>query len=402
MEKVLKRLVPAVFLGTLLGVTAHSAPSVAVDGSKVIIDVSQPENASLPLICEVKNSDGEIVYINNIDISGQNLVIEDIGSGDIADVSVGGAINASKCEFSDLKAMLKVSVGDYITYGGYEWRCVGIDENGPLMLCDEPVNKCGFGETSLWQDSGVKIWLEEVFTNSFDKELYAVRTVKQRQNVTDGTVYLLKDGNKRVEFNRYPDKLSNKKLYSYYTDDRFFLPDIIQVEMAAKNDADLLCGEYFWTRTAVEDINYDGFVYTISGIGSVDVANCKEELNVRPAFYLNYSRVDPVAGDGTAGNAYTLKKKDNPSITVSERGFTESLTASVRNSSLDGDLIMAFYDRSDALVSVRRIQIRDGKGTLGAEVDKGLSVKVLFWSEAGELIPLASNIEIINRGVWLK
>lgn len=398
MEKVLKCAVLSAALSVLLGASAYAAPGVAVNGDSIVIDVSRPENISLPLTCTVKNAAGETVYIDSINLEGKKLVIKDIGSNDIADVSLGGAINAPKCEFTDLQDILKVSVGDYITYGGYEWRCVDIDENGPLMLCEQTVGESSFGESSLWQNSDIKTLLND----RFDKDLYAVSTVRQRQNVTDSTVYLLTDGGSRVDFNRNPQKLENEDLYSYYTEDRFFLPDIMQLEKAAKSGADLQSGEYVWTRTAIEAAEYDGFLYTISGTGSVDIANCGEKLGVRPAFYLNYSQVEIAGGEGSAENAYILKKNDSAYISVAEQGFTEEITASVSGGKSDGDLIMAFYDATGTLVDVQRVHVENGKGILRSEVGKDLSVKVMFWNGTGEMLPLSEGVEIINRGVWLK
>ena len=143
-------------------------------------------------------------------------------------------------------------------------------------------------------------------------------------------------------------------------------------------------------------------MYTISGNGSVDIANCGEKLGIRPAFYLNYSQVEIAGGEGSAENAYILKKNDNAYISVAEQGFTEELTASVSGGNSDGDLIMAFYDAAGTLVDVRRVHIENGKGILSSEVGKDLSVKVMFWNGTGEMLPLSEGIEIINRGVWLK
>lgn len=368
---------------------------VAYDAGKVLIDVSRPENVSLPLVIVITDMSGNILYTDTVDITGKRLLIIDIDEEEI-NVSLGGAINAPNCKIGTIQELMPVAVGEYITFGGYLWQCVLIDENGPLMLCEEVIANKRFGDNSLWQDSDLKKWFDETNVGAMSDINSIACEVEQRQTVTDITCTLLTDGSNRLVFNHYPERMNSEDLYSYYVKDKIFVPDIIQLEKIKKNGKDLGLDEAYWTRTPLESAEYDGFLYSVNKNGNIGIADSKEAIAVRPAFYLDCNKTTVSGGYGMEESPYIISSIEKPYLSISEKGFTETVSAAVEGG--NGKLIIVFFDKNMRCVNVETAE----SDSLTVDVPDGLSVKVLCWDSFEGLFPLTPDIEVINRGEWLQ
>ena len=205
-----------------------------------------------------------------------------------------------------------IQIGDYITLGTYQnepivWRCVDIDENGPLMLSDkilclkaydangesEYYHSDGWGYvrknsgSNCWSDSSIRQWLnsqdsivqyshcapstervtsgynaydkEAGFLNSFtDKELSMIKTVTQKvcinswETKRDGYC----DGGTQ-ELSYFPSKTEVDYSTYFYQNvtDKFFLLNPRQVDAIGRNLNGYLEDTYP-TVSAVENSNY--------------------------------------------------------------------------------------------------------------------------------------------------
>ena len=213
---------------------------------------------------------------------------------------------------SDNEESNYIQIGDYITLGTYQdepivWRCVDIDENGPLMLSDkilclkaydangesEYYHSDGWGYvrknsgSNCWSDSSIRQWLnsqdsivqyshcapstervtsgynaydkEAGFLNSFtDKELSMIKTVTQKvcinswETQRDGYC----DGGTQ-ELNYYPSKTEVDYSTYFYQNvtDKVFLLNPSQVDAVGRNLNGYLEDAYP-TVSAVENSNY--------------------------------------------------------------------------------------------------------------------------------------------------
>lgn len=265
-----------------------------------------------------------------------------------------------------------IKVGDYVKMGTYNnasilWRCVSIDDNGPLMLADKIVDTLAYDAktndnstskshsrsykrddygSNYWKDSNMRSWLNSTasagnvdwlcgnppkdgyvsgvgaynqkagFLNAFSKaEIAAMKTVTQRSLVS------------HPEYNKgIVNGDANSDLY-YYTDiseavanydnsyfetatEKVFLLDVKQANAVWKN----LNGYYvaynnngmawpYWLRTPVTDCNHD--MRYISSSGQVGrYAPWYSDLGVRPAFYLDSDYFVATSGSGSQSSPY--------------------------------------------------------------------------------------------------
>ena len=265
-----------------------------------------------------------------------------------------------------------IKVGDYVKMGTYNnasilWRCVSIDNNGPLMLADKIVDTLAYDAktndnsnskshsrsykrddygSNYWKDSNMRSWLNSTaaegkvdwlcgnppkdgyvsgvgaynekagFLNAFSKsEIAAMKTVTQRSLVS------------HPEYNKgIVDRDANSDLL-YYTDiseavanydssyfetttEKVFLLDVKQANAVWKN----LKGYYvaynndgmawpYWLRTPVTDCNHD--MRYISSSGQVGrYAPWYSDLGVRPAFYLDSEYFVTTSGSGSQSSPY--------------------------------------------------------------------------------------------------
>ena len=200
---------------------------------------------------------------------------------------------------------ISVSVGEYLQMGTYYgepviWRCVDVDDNGPLMLSDKiitikPFDACGTvatgshsrgSETNLrsthgsnyWGDSNIRSWLnsdakagnvvwdcgnppdeEHVYNgyNEYDKEAgfltnfsslekQIVKTVTQK-SLLDGYEY--SKTNRASNYHTYEKTIDSilqnyNNAYSETTTDSMFLLDVKQIYNVYKNRA-VLGDDYY-------------------------------------------------------------------------------------------------------------------------------------------------------------
>ena len=265
-----------------------------------------------------------------------------------------------------------IKVGDYVKMGAYNnasilWRCVSIDNNGPLMLADKIVDTLAYDAktndnsnskshsrsykrddygSNYWKDSNMRSWLNSTaaegkvdwlcgnppkdgyvsgvgaynekagFLNAFSKsEIAAMKTVTQRSLVSHPEYNKgIVDGDANSDLLYYTDISEAVANYdsSYFetTTEKVFLLDVKQANAVWKN----LKGYYvaynndgmawpYWLRTPVTDCNHD--MRYISSSGQVGrYAPWHSDLGVRPAFYLDSEYFVTTSGSGSQSSPY--------------------------------------------------------------------------------------------------
>lgn len=265
-----------------------------------------------------------------------------------------------------------IKVGDYVKMGTYNnasilWRCVSIDDNGPLMLADRIIDTLAYDAktndnsnskshsrsykrddygSNYWKDSNMRSWLNSTaaegkvdwlcgnppkdgyvsgvgaynekagFLNAFSKsEIAAMKTVTQRSLVSHPEYNKgIVDGDANSDLLYYTDISEAVANYdsSYFetTTEKVFLLDVKQANAVWKN----LKGYYiaynsngmawpYWLRTPVTDCNHD--MRYISSSGEVGrYAPWYSDLGVRPAFYLDSEYFVATSGSGSQSNPY--------------------------------------------------------------------------------------------------
>ena len=265
-----------------------------------------------------------------------------------------------------------IKVGDYVKMGTYNnasilWRCVSIDDNGPLMLADRIIDTLAYDAktndnssskshsrsykrddygSNYWKDSNMRSWLNSTaeagkvdwlcgnppkdgyvsgvgaynekagFLNAFSKsEIAAMKTVTQRSLVShpeynQGIV----NGDANSDLLYYTDisyaAINYDSAYFETTTEKVFLLDVKQANAVWKN----LNGYYvaynndgmawpYWLRTPVTDCNHD--MRYISSSGQVGrYAPWYSDLGVRPAFYLDSEYFVTTSGSGSQSSPY--------------------------------------------------------------------------------------------------
>ena len=265
-----------------------------------------------------------------------------------------------------------IKVGDYVKMGAYNnasilWRCISIDDNGPLMLADKIVDTLAYDAktndnsnskshsrsykrddygSNYWKDSNMRSWLNSTaaegkvdwlcgnppkdgyvsgvgaynekagFLNAFSKsEIAAMKTVTQRSLVSHPEYNKgIVDGDANSDLLYYTDISEAVANYdsSYFetTTEKVFLLDVKQANAVWKN----LKGYYvaynndgmawpYWLRTPVTDCNHD--MRYISSSGQVGrYAPWYSDLGVRPAFYLDSEYFVTTSGSGSQSSPY--------------------------------------------------------------------------------------------------
>ena len=265
-----------------------------------------------------------------------------------------------------------IKVGDYVKMGAYNnasilWRCVSIDNNGPLMLADKIVDTLAYDAktndnsnskshsrsykrddygSNYWKDSNMRSWLNSTaaegkvdwlcgnppkdgyvsgvgaynekagFLNAFSKsEIAAMKTVTQRSLVSHPEYNKgIVDGDANSDLLYYTDISEAVANYdsSYFetTTEKVFLLDVKQANAVWKN----LKGYYvaynndgmawpYWLRTPVTDCNHD--MRYIGSSGQVGrYAPWYSDLGVRPAFYLDSEYFVTTSGSGSQSSPY--------------------------------------------------------------------------------------------------
>ena len=265
-----------------------------------------------------------------------------------------------------------IKVGDYVKMGTYNnasilWRCVSIDDNGPLMLADRIIDTLAYDAktndnsnskshsrsykrddygSNYWKDSNMRSWLNSTaaagkvdwlcgnppkdgyvsgvgaynekagFLNAFSKsEIAAMKTVTQRSLVSHPEYNKgIVDGDANSDLLYYTDISEAVANYdsSYFetTTEKVFLLDVKQANAVWKN----LKGYYvaynndgmawpYWLRTPVTDCNHD--MRYISSSGQVGrYAPWYSDLGVRPAFYLDSEYFVTTSGSGSQSCPY--------------------------------------------------------------------------------------------------
>ena len=273
-----------------------------------------------------------------------------------------------------------VQLGDYIQLGRYEgepilWRCVSVDENGPLMLsdrvlCDSMPYDARTSENSdsgshrrssyrskygsnHWRDSDMRSWLNSDadagqvewlcgnppkdgyimgggaydgkagFLNGFTAdEAAAIKTVTQRSIVShpEYTAGYIDAPGTDLPYNTDIGSVADGYEGAHYENitDKVFLLDVKQLRTVYEN----LGGYYiaqnrsgvnwsYWLRTPVTDCNHD--MRYVSPQGSIGRdAPCKGYYGVRPAFYLDTAYYAVTSGSGTAADPYVGAAPNKP------------------------------------------------------------------------------------------
>ena len=265
-----------------------------------------------------------------------------------------------------------IQVGDYIKMGTYNsasilWRCVSIDDNGPLMLADRIVDTLAYDAktndnsnskshsrsykrdnygSNYWKDSNMRSWLNSTasagsvdwlcgnppkdgyvsgtsaynnkagFLNEFTKsEIAAMKTVTQRSLVSHPEYNKgIVEGDANSDLYYYTDisdAVANyDNAYFETTTEKVFLLDVKQANAVWKNLKSYYVAYNnngmawpYWLRTPVTDCNHD--MRYISSNGEVGrYAPWYSDLGVRPAFYLDSEYFVATSGTGSQSNPY--------------------------------------------------------------------------------------------------
>jgi len=215
-----------------------------------------------------------------------------------------------------------IKIGDYIQMGKYYgetilWRCVDIDENGPLMLSDKILclkpfdartssndttgshsrasGRADFG-SDYWDDSNMRSWLNSFgsagnivwlcgnpptesavwsgyndyaneagfLTNFTDDELKAVKTVTQKSIVSypeyKNGIYTM--GSERHSWEREVDKVVQNydSAYAEAVTDKMFLLDVKQIN-EIYNNGDVLGNDYYIAQPTAQCVAKSEYKY---------------------------------------------------------------------------------------------------------------------------------------------
>lgn len=262
-----------------------------------------------------------------------------------------------------------IEIGDYVQMGTYYgepilWRCVGVDENGPLILSDKIICAKAFdssGNTGLhteddynygsnsWDYSNIKVWLNSnqksvnyicgnppsannIYDNynSYDDEPGFLT------NFTRGEISAVKEVN---QITYYPSSYHYNYGFASYMedillgqdvtyelnifDDKMFLLDYKQLATIYAN-REILGNNYHHAKSTQQAIshsdskNIEGYwlrspedkeagATLIKGDIYHTIPN-KGVVGIRPAFYMNNDTTIFVSGNGTKGNPYVILK----------------------------------------------------------------------------------------------
>ena len=273
-----------------------------------------------------------------------------------------------------------VQLGDYIRLGSYDgepilWRCVSVDENGPLMLsdkvlCDSMPYDAQTSENSTsgshrrsgyrskygsnhWRDSDMRSWLNSDakagqvkwlcgnppkdgyimgggaydgkagFLNGFTRdEAAAIKTVTQRSIVShpEYTAGYIDASGADLPYNTDIDSVADGYEGAHYENitDKVFLLDVKQLCTVYENLGSYYIAQNrngvnwsYWLRTPVTDCNHD--MRYVSPQGSIGRdAPCKGYYGVRPAFYLDAAYYAVTSGSGTETDPYVGTAPNKP------------------------------------------------------------------------------------------
>lgn len=274
-----------------------------------------------------------------------------------------------------------VQLGDYIRLGSYDgepilWRCVSVDENGPLMLsdrvlCDSMPYDAQTSENSTsgshrrsgyrskygsnhWRDSDMRSWLNSDaeagqvkwlcgnppkdgyimgggaydgkagFLNGFTRdEAAAIKTVTQRSIVShpEYTAGYIDASGADLPYNTDIGSVADGYESAHYENitDKVFLLDVKQLCTVYENLGSYYIAQNrngvnwsYWLRTPVTDCNHD--MRYVSPQGSIGRdAPCKGYYGVRPAFYLDAAYYTVTSGSGTETDPYVGAAPSKPS-----------------------------------------------------------------------------------------
>ena len=274
--------------------------------------------------------------------------------------------------FAQATSKPDIQVGDYIKMGTYNnasilWRCVSIDDNGPLMLADRIVDTLAYDAktndnsnskshsrsykrddygSNYWKDSNMRSWLNSTasagsvdwlcgnppkdgyvsgtsaynnkagFLNEFTKsEIAAMKTVTQRSLVSHPEYNKgIVEGDANSDLYYYTDisdvVANYDNAYFETTTEKVFLLDVKQANAVWKNLKSYYVAYNndgmawpYWLRTPVTDCNHD--MRYISSNGEVGrYAPWYSDLGVRPAFYLDSEYFIATSGTGSQSNPY--------------------------------------------------------------------------------------------------
>ena len=273
-----------------------------------------------------------------------------------------------------------VQLGDYIRLGSYDgepilWRCVSVDENGPLMLsdkvlCDSMPYDAQTSENSTsgshrrsgyrskygsnhWRDSDMRSWLNSDaeagqvkwlcgnppkdgyimgggaydgkagFLNGFTRdEAAAIKTVTQRSIVShpEYTAGYIDASGADLPYNTDIGSVADGYEGAHYENitDKVFLLDVKQLCTVYENLGSYYIAQNrdgvnwsYWLRTPVTDCNHD--MRYVSPQGSIGRdAPCKGYYGVRPAFYLDTAYYAVTSGSGTETDPYVGTAPNKP------------------------------------------------------------------------------------------
>ena len=225
----------------------------------------------------------------------------------IAEFETLGDYQDSEQKISEFKPklLLTAEVGDTIYFGSYEqdnddsdskeeiaWRVLAKEDNRILVISDNAIDHKPYSISTdsiasyspsgrllslvPWEVCSLRTWLNDTFLNeAFNSEEQAM------------IPYVT------VTVNSYCDYYG--RVYpANDTTDQVFLLSVDEANQYFDNDAARSCGEWWWLRTPVENLDeYNYTVYTVSdhGIISTPTYTLRMNLGVRPAMWIDLSNL---------------------------------------------------------------------------------------------------------------
>ncbi len=181
----------------------------------------------------------------------------------------------------DAVELTDASVGDIVVFGDIRWYVIAKTEAGCTLLSEKPVikqafRKSGYGIfTATWEDSTVRVWLNEKFYNTFTEEEKAL--IAKTHNINADSAEYGTDGGGD-------------------TDDNIYLLSVDEAN--ALDDRVRKCGSWYelnyqwwWLRSPGANTDYvayvgkgkDGVIDPLGDIAGNDYGAVRPALNLRIA-----------------------------------------------------------------------------------------------------------------------
>lgn len=388
------------------------------------LDLSNFDMSSAIDLTESRGEDGFIKYVSpeqiktpmnlSYDIPLDTVYVDDAGNEYITLPKLSKSITIRKRSSDDLTGIVanSIEVGDYIYFGKYKnelirWRCISIDENGPLMLSEKvlclkeydaasPLYSNYYRKTNgsnFWNTSCLRQWLNSnsktvdwiygtpsygneagFMTNFTSEELSSINVVTQRTYLNSLDADLKDGGSKELDlqcgtFENDLKGLSSRANDCIYidSDDSFFCLGAEQldalyanfgadftkaypsVELAKSSGISAESYREYWVRIPANwGMSYENNV-TIRECDNTGIQHSNTMVGVRPAFYLKVGNSVAPVDTNIDENKYIVEEVGKYTNEVMWQAYSNIMN---ENSSMDEkmrklNLLFQYYGITD-------------------------------------------------------